>query len=144
MLLVLDDIYSEEFKDYLLGQEGIIDVEIKPKDFISEINVNFNEKLTPMMVMKYIDFFQKDEYPKIIAFDKRATQESKKLNYLVDDMCCEYCYKSLVYELFKNEYIKSVRSNFDFYKPAFNIELIIEYDENYNEEELMKYIKKNL
>ena len=65
---------------------------------------------------------------------------SETLKYTIEDMCCEYCYKNLVYELFVNEFVKSVKSNFDFNKPAFNIEFIIEYDQNYKEDDLIKYI----
>ena len=57
-------------------------------------------------------------------------------------MCCEYCYMGLVMDLFENDKIKSVKSNFDFNKPAFNIEFLIEYNENYSEQELIKYIKE--
>lgn len=59
-------------------------------------------------------------------------------------MCCEYCYKLLIYKLFKNDQIKLVKSNFDFAKPAFNIELLVEYNETYDEEELKKYIVENI
>lgn len=144
MKLILDDIYDYELKNYLLSQEGITDVEITSKGFISEVNIHFNEKLTPMIVIKYIELFQNDHIPRIISFDKETIYKSKKLKYLVDDMCCEYCYKLLIYALFQNDQIKSVKSNFDFAKPAFNIELLIEYNENYNEEELKKYIIENI
>lgn len=59
-------------------------------------------------------------------------------------MCCEYCYKGLVQELFENELINSVKSNFDFSKPAFNIKFSIEYDKNYSEDELKKYIEERI
>ena len=144
MKLILDDIYDKELKNYLLSQEGIIDIEIVSKDFISEVNINYDGKLTPIIVMKYIELFQNDQSPRMLGFDKKTTYKFKKLRYLVDDMCCEYCYKSLIYELFKNEYIKSVKSNFDFNKPAFNIELLVEYNENYNTKELKKFITKNI
>ena len=45
-------------------------------------------------------------------------------------------------DLFENHRIKSVKSNYDFKKPAFNIEFTIEYDEKYKEEDLIKYIKE--
>ena len=48
----------------------------------------------------------------------------------------------LVMDLFENDKIKSVESNFDFDKPAFNIEFTIEYDEDYKEEDLIEYIKE--
>lgn len=144
MKLILDDIYEDELENYLLSQKGITDVKIERKDFVSEISVHFDEKLTPMIVFKYIEIFKSDKFPKILGFDKGTIYKYKKLKYLVADMCCEYCYKSLIYELFQNDQIKSVKSNFDFFKPAFNIELLIEYEENYDVEDLKKYIAENI
>ena len=45
-------------------------------------------------------------------------------------------------DLFENENVKSVKSNFDYKNPAFNIEFIIEYDKNYTKQELIEYIKE--
>lgn len=46
-------------------------------------------------------------------------------------------------ELFEKKFINLVKSNFDFYKPVFNVELEIEYI-NYTEDELRQIIKENL
>ena len=59
-------------------------------------------------------------------------------------MCCENCYKCIVKDLFENNSIKSVKSNFEFNKPVFNIEFIIEYNQNCEEKELIEYIKSKL
>ena len=144
MKLILDDILDSELKDYLLSQDGIIDVQITNKDDIGEINITFDNRITPLLIMKYIELFQNNDCNTIMSFDKGTVCELKQMNYLIDDLCCEFCYKGLIYELFKNKYIKSVKSNFDFNRPAFNIELLIEYDSNYNEEELVKYINDNI
>ena len=40
MKIVLDDIFVDELKDYLIDQPGINDVEVITKNLISEINVN--------------------------------------------------------------------------------------------------------
>ena len=144
MKLILDDVLDSELKDYLLSQDGIIDVQITNKDDIGEINITFDNRITPLLIMKYIELFQNNDCNTIMSFDKGTVCELKQMNYLIDDLCCEFCYKGLIYELFKNKYIKSVKSNFDFNRPAFNIELLIEYDSNYNEEELVKYINDNI
>ena len=140
--LILDDFINEELKDYLLMQEGITDVIIKDRNIMTELNVKFNKKTTPKIIMKYIELFQNKKYPILFEFDKEEKGESKVLKYTIDDMCCEYCYKGLVMDLFENEKIKSIKSNFEFNKPAFNIEFIIEYDKNYNDEDIIKYINE--
>lgn len=84
-----------------------------------------------------------EKYPVVLSFDKNSKKQCKLLKYTVKDMCCEWCYKSLVEKLFDDPYIKSVNSNFDFNEPAFNIEFNIEYDPKLNEEELIKFIQDN-
>lgn len=140
MKIVLDNVLTEELKEFLLSQNGIISVELLNKDSFSEINIEFDKRITPEIIMKFIDLFENNKYSQMLGFDKKTQGDFKTLKYTIEDMCCEYCYKNLVYELFVNEFVKSVKSNFDFNKPAFNIEFIIEYDQNYKEDDLIKYI----
>lgn len=142
MEIKLDGIVSPELREFLLSQEGITDVEIDYDNYFIKLNIKLNEKTTPNIVMKYIELFEKSKYSNLVEFNKDFNNKSKTLKYKIDDMCCEFCYKDLVMELFKNDKIKSVKSNYDFNKSAYNIEFIIEYDENYNEKELIKYIKE--
>ena len=142
MKLVLDDSINVELKDYLLTQIGITDVEFNKENRLTILDIKYNEKTTPWIIMKYIELFQKNEYSILFGFDKSTIGNFKVLKYTIDDMCCDYCYRKLVMDLFENENIKSVKSNFDFNIPAFNIEFIIEYDEKYTEEDLIKYIKE--
>lgn len=150
MKIILDDALDnklgDELKTYLLEQIGITDVNfnVTDKSFITELNIKFNNQTSPIIIMKYIDLFQKYDYPIILEFDKENDGIYKKLKYMVEDMCCEYCYKGFVKELYENNNIKSVKSNFEFDKPAFNIEFIIEYNENCNKQEIIKYIKDKL
>ena len=142
MQIKLDGIVNPELRDFLLGQEGITDVEINYDDYFIKLKIVLNEKTSPKIVMKYIELFEKYKYSNLVEFNKDYERKTKILKYIVDDMCCEYCYMGLVMDLFENDKIKSVKSNFDFDKPAFNIEFTIEYDEDYKEEDLIKYIKE--
>ena len=142
MEIKLDGTINPELKDFLLNQEGIINVEINYDDYFIKLNIKFNEKTNPNIVMKYIELFEKHKYSNLVEFNKEYDGKIKTLKYIIDDMCCEYCYMALVMDLFKNDKIKSVKSNFDFNKPVFNIEFLIEYNENYSEQELIKYIKE--
>lgn len=142
MKLILDDIVNEELKKYLLMQDGIDDVAFDNENFLAKLNIEYNKKTTPEIIMKYIELFQKNKYSILFEFDKGTIGDFRLLKYTIDDMCCEYCYKGLVMDLFENEKIKSVKSNFDFNKPAFDIEFLIEYSEDYSEQELIQYIKE--
>jgi copper chaperone CopZ len=141
MEIKLDGTINPELKDFLLSQEGITNVEINYDDYFIKLNVKFNEKTNSNIVMKYIELFEKYKYSNLVEFNKEYEGKIKTLKYIIDDMCCEYCYMGLVMDLFENDRIKSVKSNFDFKMPAFNIEFTIEYDEKYKEEDLIKYIK---
>ena len=141
MRIVIDDLITDELKTYLLSQDGIDEVNIFRKDFLGTVDVKYNEKITPCIIMKHIELFQKNKFPIVFAFNKGQYQDIKELKYTIDDMCCEYCYKGLVKDLFDNEYINAVKSNFKYDEPAFNIEFIIEYDNSYSEDDLIKYIK---
>lgn len=142
MEIKIDGTVNHELKDFLLRQEGIVDADIDYEDYFIKLNIKMNEKTNPNIVMKYIDLFEKYKYSNLLEFNKEYRGKVKILKYIVEDVCCEYCYMGLVMDLFENDNIKSVKSNFNFNKPAFNIEFIIEYNENYSEQELMKYIKE--
>ena len=58
-------------------------------------------------------------------------------------MCCEHCFMSFVRNLFENNQIKSVKSDYVF-GDNYNVEFIIEYNKGYNKKELLEYIKKCL
>lgn len=142
MKIILDVFFTDELKEYLLSQDGIVEVDLVDLDVFSQININCDKRIAPQIIINYINLFDNNEVPKIIEFDKKTESNFQVLKYTIKDMCCEYCYKSLVEKLFLNESVKSVKSNFDFNKPAFNIEFVIEYDKNYSEKELIKYINK--
>lgn len=143
MKLVLDDILKEEIKNYLMSQIGIKEVSLVVKDFISELNIKFDEMTMPETIIKYIYLFQDTKCSTLLNFDKCFEGEMKRLIYVDDDICCEYCYKILVQNLFENKFVKSVKSNFDFNKSVFNGNFIIEYTEDYDESQLIEYIKNN-
>jgi len=150
MKIILDDTLDsklgDELKIFLLEQVGIVSVNfiVFDKSLVTELNIKFNDQTSPLTIMRYIDLFQNYNYSMMLEFDKENDNEFKTLKYVVDDMCCENCYKSLVKDLFENNSIKSVKSNFEFNKPAFNIEFIIEYNQNCEEKELIEYIKSKL
>ena len=142
MKLVSDDFINKEIKEYLLTQEGIIDVELNENHNLTTLDIKYNENINPNIILKYIELFQNRQYSILFEFDKNTKGNFNVLEYVIDDMCCDYCYRRLVTDLFENEHIKSVKSNFNYQMPAYNIKFIIEYDNDYTEEELIKYIKE--
>ena len=143
MRVILDECLDDEIKEYLLGQDGILEVELNNKELLTELNIKYNDKISPKIIMKYIDLFQNNKYPNIMSFDKGYPGKFNTLKYVIKDMCCECCYEGLVMDLFQNDNIKSAKSNFDFKMSPYNIEFIIEYNKDYKEQELIDYINEN-
>ena len=69
-----------------------------------------------MEILLCLDIFKT---PPILSFNKYS--KFKTFNYTIirDDLCCEYCLKGAINDLFKIEGIESAKSNFD--KAYFNI-----------------------
>ena len=78
MKIILDDALDsnlgDELKCYLLEQLGITDVNftMTNKSFITELNIKFNNQTNPIIILKYIELFQKYDYSKILEFDKET------------------------------------------------------------------------
>lgn len=58
MKLIFDDSFNIELKKYLLTQEGIKEVAINEKNFISEITIKFNEKTNQIYKENNIDIIK--------------------------------------------------------------------------------------
>lgn len=141
--IVLDEVCDEGLKHYLLSQNGILNVTIVVKDFLSEVNIEYEKGITAFIISKYLHLYLNNKHPILVSFNRKVENQFKTLKYLIKDMCCEYCYKSLVEALFNNPSVVSVNSNFKFDAPAFDIEFAIGYDEKLNEKEIIKIIQDN-
>lgn len=138
------DIYNElELKEFLLSQDGINDVNIYNNKFVTELVIDYDKDVTPFIIYKYIKLFDGNDISSLLSFDKNVDYDTCILKYNVKDMCCENCYKVLIEELFLDDKVKSVKSNFGF-NNVHNIEFVIEYNKDYDERELIKFIKKNI
>ncbi len=144
MKFILDDILNDELKEYLLAQEGVIDVDFTAKDYITELNIKTGKKISPIIVYKHIQLFQNNDYSTLLGFDKGYTGNFKNMNYYVEDICCDYCYKGLIEELFENNNIKAVKSNYDFNRTSSDVNLEIEYNSDYKEKDLVKFLEEEI
>ena len=143
MKLVLDVFKDLELKEFLLTQDGIKSVDIINNKHFSEVVIDYDEKINDFIVYHYIKLYFDDVSDGFILFAKNVKFDTNTLNYNIEHLCCEFCYKELIEELFKNNNVKSVNSNFD-NNNFRNIELVIEYNKDYDEEELIGFIKKNV
>ena len=100
--------------------------------------------------MEILLFLNVVKIPSLLSFNKYP--EFKTLNYTIvrDDLCCEYCFKGAIDDLFEIEGIEQVESNFneDYlsqnYEDREKIKINIKYNPNLIDSDTMKQIELNL
>lgn len=78
--------------------------------------------------------------PCLVSFDKHATYKTKSYDILIEDLCCEFCFRGFIDDLFMTNGIEKVESNFkEIYPDKENLIISICYNpELINEEEIKK------
>lgn len=143
MKIIIDEIVDEELNEFLLTQEGIEKVEIKEEEYSTIIEIKYNNKITtPNIILNYIELFIDNKNSFLLEFDKQS-DDYKQMTYKVEDLCCEYCYKGYVEDLFAEKEIISVTSNHKFPEPYINTDFEIKYN-NLKEDELKDILDKKL
>ena len=83
--------------------------------------------------------------PSLLSFDKYPKFETCNYTITRDDLCCEYCYKGAIEDLFEIEGIETVKGNFnEDYLFKEKIIINIKYDPNLINTEEMKQIELKL
>ena len=83
--------------------------------------------------------------PSLLSFDKYPKFETCNYTIIRDDLCCEYCYKGAIEDLFEIEGIETVKGNFnEDYLFKEKIIINIKYDPNLINTEEMKQIELKL
>lgn len=127
--------------NYLEKLDGVKAVKINNVE--NEVYVEYNSNIiSPKVLSKetllYLDLI---EIPSIIAFNKHSKCDAKKDNIVIKDLCCEYCLKGMIEDLFEIDGIISAYSDFD-YKNKSNVSISITYDENKIDKEKIKELEK--
>ncbi len=151
LTIVIDNWGHKELKEYLNSLKGILDVEIKNDEQL-EIYLKYNSSLiTPKIIKMEITLFLNIvKIPSLLSFDKYPKFETCNYTITRDDLCCEYCYKGAIEDLFEIEGIETVKSNFneDYlfkkYEEREKIIMNIKYDPNLINTEEMKQIELKL
>lgn len=117
---------NTELEQYLLNLNGIS--KVNQSDEI--INIKYDSELIniEMIKLEIFLFLELDKTPSLISFDKHAKNKTTKKSILINDICCEYCFKSSVQELLLRKGIEKVDSDFE-YDYSKKIVLNIEYDD---------------
>ncbi len=156
--IIIDNWGHEELKEYLMSLKGILDVEIKnveheiKSDEQLDIYLKYDSSLiTPKIIKMEITLFLNiTKIPSILSFDKYPKFKTSNYTIIRDDLCCEYCYKGAIEDLFEIEGIETVKGNFNAdylfkkYEEREKITINIEYNPNLLKAEDMKQIELKL
>ena len=114
LTIVIEDYGDKELKSYLMLLNGIRDVLI---DYgkVLKIYIKYDANLISMKVIKMeiLLFLNLLKVPSILAFDKHAKEETLVYKIVRKDVCCEYCFRGEIEELFEIPGIEKVESNFN-------------------------------
>lgn len=151
LYISLDTWGHKELKDYLMSLEGIFEVNIEDTNKV-DVYLKYNSNLiTPKIIkMEILLFLNIVKTPSLLSFNKYP--KFKTLNYTIvrDDLCCEYCFKGAIDDLFEIEGIEQVESNFneDYlfqnYEDREKIKINIKYNPNLIDSDTMKQIELDL
>jgi len=114
-----------------MSLNGILDVIIKKQEQL-EIYIKYNPNLITPKIIKieillFLDILKR---PSILAFDKHPTIKTSEYKIIRNDICCQYCFKGAIDDLFEIDGIEKVKSNFnkENYDEQDNIIINIKYN----------------
>ena len=114
LTIIIDHWGHKELNEYLASLKGISEVTIQNENQL-EIDIKYDPNLITSKIIKLeiLLFLDILKIPSILAFDKHPSTETSEYKIIKKDLCCEYCFKGAIDDLFEIEGIEKVESNFD-------------------------------
>ena len=137
LTLKYDCLIDLDLKNYLITLKGIEKVVIN-----DDIYIEYDSNLISIkVIVMEIDLFLKTtNIPSLIAFDKHSKNNLVEQEFILDDLCCEYCLKSSIADLLLMDGIESVWTNYN-YNSKDDIKVFIKYDEKKITKEKLKKVE---
>ena len=128
MNIEYSDFLNKDLVNYLLSLQGVTNANLNIDNNV--ISVEYDSSIISLKVLKteillYLDIVK---IPSIISFDKHSKNNIKKDVIVIKDLCCEYCLKGMIDDLFNIDGIESAYSDFD-YVNKYNLNIFITYNE---------------
>ena len=139
--IIIDNFGHNELKEYLMSLNGIFDVKITNDEYL-DIYLKYDSSLITLNIIKMeiFNFLDIMKNPSMIAFNKYSKYKTLDYTIIRDKICCEYCFKGAIDDLFNIAGIEEVNSNY--LEKKENIIIDIKYNPNIISEEEMR--KKEL
>ena len=114
LIITLDSWGHKELREYLMSLKGILDVKIENDDLLA-IYLRYDcNVITPKMIKNEILLFLDImKFPSMFSFDKCFKEKTSIYTIIRDDLCCEWCFKEAIEDLFDIDGIEKVESNFN-------------------------------
>ena len=145
LILILDHPNHKELKDYLLSLNGIKNIRITNINFL-RINITYDDNIIDDEIIKkeiYLFLDLKDNIPYMAGFDK-CYSDSLNYRYILKDICCEYCIKGTIEDLFDTNGIVSAYTNYDQIEFFCDVTFYITYDDTIITKEEINNILENM
>lgn len=135
------DFLNEDLIKYLSSLDGVLNSKINNEN--NEIYVEYDSsvislKLLKMEILLYLDI---TKIPSIVSFDKHNSNNIKKDNIIIKDLCCEYCLNGMIEDLLEIDGIESAYTDFD-YVNKYNVNIFITYNEKLINNDKLKELKE--
>ena len=149
LTIIIDDNWAnKEFKNYLISLNGILDANIKDTGNL-KIDIKYNpniisEKVIKMEILLFLNLLN---IPSILSFDKHSKEKTISYKITPPSVCCEYCFKGWIEDLFEIPGIEKVEHNFnEFYyqKEQNKLIITINYNPNLISNSKLKQIESDL
>lgn len=138
-------IISNDFLDYFLSLKGIKDINYKNDDYL-EITIQYTDDISLERIKLELElYFNVLKIPEMLSFDKHIKKDLKKEQIVIKDMCCEYCIKGTIEDLFDTNGIVSAYTNYDpLVDSCYDITFYITYDDTIITQEEINNILENM
>lgn len=152
LTLIIESCGHKGLESYLKSLNGINDVKIKNEDKL-EIYIEYDSNMIKWEIIKMEIFLFLNilKVPSLISFNKYSEVDLYEYKIIRNDICCEYCFRGAIDDLFEIEGIEKVESNFeeeDYYKQDYdsrdNVIINVFFNPNILSTEDMKQIDLKL
>lgn len=150
LTIIFDCWGHNELEEYLMSQKGIEKIFIKNEEHL-EINIKYNPNLITSNIIKkeILLFVDSLNIPSLLAFDKHPTTKISEYLIIRPDICCDFCYKGAIEDLFEIAGIEKVSSNYNDYLQSNydereQVKINIKYNPDIISIDEMKQIESNL
>ena len=136
------DFLDKELNEYLSSLNGVLFSKVDMEK--NEIYVEYDSSIISLniLIMEILLYLDLKETPSIIFFDKHYEKGIKEDIIIIEDLCCEYCLKGMIDDLFGIDAIKSAYTDFN-YIDKNNVNIYITYDDKALKLDELNKLKNN-